>query len=91
MKWTQDEAVDFETAREVITNLMAIQSRQIEEERQKDVPDQKRMTELHDYRARLADEQTKLHINEPAKIARILEDYGPVVRSWRAQHSRSVS
>ncbi len=87
MKWTQEEAVDFETVREVITSLMAIQTYEISEERRKVPTDQGRIEELRAYRSQLASERANMHINEPDKIARVLEEYGTVVRTWRASHT----
>lgn len=91
MRWSQDESVEFETAREVITSLMAIQTHQISEEREKLHPDQRRIAELREYRSQLANERANMHINEPAKIARVLEEYGALVRTWRNAHANSAS
>ncbi|MFT4242567.1 MAG: hypothetical protein QM569_09800 [Acidovorax sp.] len=53
-KWTQTEAVAFECAREVITDLRAIRTGQIADESSKEHPDAERLTPLRaEYGARV--------------------------------------
>jgi len=85
-KWTQTEAVAFECAREVITDLMAIQTGQIADEARKPIPDTERLANLRAERSRLALERAGLHVGDKAHVARIRAEYGAIVRAWRAEH-----
>ncbi|MDR2031386.1 MAG: hypothetical protein LBP86_03810 [Azoarcus sp.] len=83
-KWTQSEAIDFECAREVITDLRAILTGQITEEKTKPQPDAARLERLYTERSRLFRERAGLHVRDHAEVARVQAKYGPLVRSWRA-------
>lgn len=83
MKWTQDEAIAFECAREVITDMMAIQTGQIAEESSKAAPDADRLASLRAERSRLAQERAALHVNDLAAVAGVRAKYGAIVRAWR--------
>lgn len=83
-KWTQDEAIDFECAREVITDLQAMLTGQIAEEGGKEHPDAERLAALRAERSRLFRERGGLHVKDHDAIARVLTEYGARVRSWRA-------
>lgn len=82
--WTQEEAVAFECAREVITDMMAIQTGQIAAEASKQEPDAVRLASLRAERSRLALERAALHVHDHADIARIRADYGAIIRGHRA-------
>lgn len=84
--WTQEQAIAFECAREAITDLMAIQTRQIAEESGAAQPNAVRVAELRAVRARLAQERADLLVSDQAQIARIRTEYGAQVRAWRAEH-----
>jgi hypothetical protein len=84
-QWTQEEAIDYECAREVITDLIAIHSRQIAEESRKEYPDAERLESLRAERSRLFREQTGLRVKDHAGIARVRAEYGARVRAWRAE------
>lgn len=90
MKWTQDEAIAFECAREVITDMMAIQTGQIAEENRKAALDTGRLASLRAERSRLAMERSALHVNDQATVARIRTEYGAIVRAWRAEGRKTV-
>lgn len=81
--WTQDEAVAFECACEVITEMMAIHSGQIADEANKAQPDADRLAALRAERFKLAQERTALHVHDHADIARIRADYGAIIRAHR--------
>jgi hypothetical protein len=83
MQWTQDEAIAFECARELITDMMALYSRQIADESGKPVPDAAHLASLRAERSRLAQERAGLHVADHANIARIRSEYGAVVRALR--------
>lgn len=83
MKWTQDEAIAFECAREVITDMMAIKTGQIAQEGDKAAPDADRLANLRAERSRLAQERAALHVDDLATVARVRAKYGAIVRAWR--------
>lgn len=85
-QWTQDEAIAFECAREVITDMMAIQTGQMAEEGSKAAPDGDRLANLRAERSRLAQERAALHVDDLAAVARIRTEYGAIVRAWREEH-----
>ena len=85
-QWTQEEAVAFECAREVITDLMAIHTGQIAEESGKLAPDAARLAVLRAERSRLAQERAGLHVGDHSDVARVRAEYGAMVRAWRAGH-----
>jgi len=83
-KWTQTEAVDFECAREVITDLQAILSGLIYDESSKEHPDAERLATLEAERSRLFHERAGLHVKDHDAVARVRAEYGARVRAWRA-------
>lgn len=86
--WTQEQAIAFECAREVITDLMAIQTGQIAAEASKNEPDATCIENLRAERSRLAQERSNLHVGDHANVARINDEYGAAVRAWRMnQHA----
>jgi hypothetical protein len=76
-KWTQDEAIAFESARECITHLMAIYTGELHN----DNPTPERRAELKAARARLAAELRGLHVHDHAEVARIRAEYGAIIRA----------
>lgn len=88
LKWTQSEAIAFECAREVIGDLMAIQTGQIAEEAEQESLDAERIDSLRAERSRLFKERAGLHVHDHAEIARIRSEYGEKVHSWRADKAR---
>lgn len=87
MQWTQDQAVAFECAREVITDMIALYSGRIAEETGKQTPDAKIIADLRAERSRLAQERATLHVADTALIAEIRSKYGAIVRAWREKHT----
>ena len=85
-QWTQDQAIAFECAREVITDMMAICTGRIADERTKKSPDTELIATLRADRSRLHQERTALHVTDDANVARIRAEYGAIVRAWRAEH-----
>lgn len=91
-QWTQDEAIAFECACEVITHMIAIQSRQIYEETNKGEPDVFRVAELRAERSRLAQERLALHVDNHDGVARVCSEYGAIIRARREKrHDRYFS
>ena len=85
-QWTQNQAIAFECAREVITDMMALCTLRITEEAAKEAPHADRLAELRADRSKLAQERAALHVTDEADIARIRTEYGAIVRAWRAEH-----
>jgi hypothetical protein len=90
-KWTQDEAVAFECARECITDMMAICSTAIADEERRPAPDAVRLAGLEENLAELARERAALTVGDQDKIAAIRRDYGAQVRAHRAQQQRHAA
>lgn len=80
-KWTQDEAIAFECARECITHLMAICTGELHNGE----PAESRRAELEAELSRLARERSALHVADQTNIARIRTEYGARIRSHRKQ------
>ncbi|MCL2716825.1 MAG: hypothetical protein FWD68_20270 [Alphaproteobacteria bacterium] len=83
-KWTQDQAIAYECARECITDLRGILTGQIYEESAKPNPDSERLANLRAERSRLFKERAALRVNDDAAVARVRAEYGARVRSLRA-------
>ena len=65
-KWTQDQAIAYECARECITDLRAILTGQIYEESSKPHPDAERLASLRAERSRLFRERAALGVKDDA-------------------------
>lgn len=85
-KWTQDEAIAFECARECITDMIGICCTEIYDEERLPAPDTGRLVKLKKLVADLARERTALTLTDQDKIATIRREYGAQVRAHRAQH-----
>lgn len=84
-KWTQQEAIAYECACEVINDVIGILTGQIAEETRKEHPDAERLAALRAERSRLSREQADLHVKDHAAVARARAEYGARVRAWRAE------
>jgi hypothetical protein len=84
-EWTQDEAIAYECAREVITDLRAILISQVYEESKKSHPDAELLERWEAESQRLFRERANLQVHDHAEIARIRAEYGALVRSWYAE------
>ena len=90
-KWTQDEAVAFECARECITDMMGICSTAIADEENQPVPDAIRLAVLEKNLADLARERAALTVADQDKIATIRREYGAQVRAHRTQRQMQAA
>lgn len=90
-KWTQDEAVAFECARECITDMMGICSTAIADEEGRPAPDATRLAGLEKDLAELARERAALTVADQDKIAMIRREYGARVRAHRSQHQKQAA
>lgn len=82
-RWTQEEAIAFECARECITDMMAICSGRIADEVAKPQPDAERIASLRAERSKLSQELGALHVGDQADIASIRANYGAIIRGHR--------
>jgi len=85
-KWTQDEAIAYECAREAITHLRAIINHEMEEESLKLSPDRQKLANLQDEHTRLFYERAALGVKDSEKIALIRKEYGSRIRKWNENH-----
>lgn len=83
-KWTQDEAINFECARDCITDLMGIYSGAIDDEETAASPDKDKISELLAVRSSLARERMALRLKDHDRIAEIRSTYGAKIRAYRA-------
>ena len=81
-KWTQEQAVAFECARECITDMMGICSAKIAEEEGKTDPDRAVLTELENELTRLAFERSSLTITNDERLATVRRQYGALIRRF---------
>ena len=91
MSWTQEQSINFECARDVINDLMAIYTTKIHRERNKTVPDLALINTLLAERSRLHQEKSALHANDDAAVADVRAKYSPIVRSLREEHREEWS
>lgn len=82
-RWTQDEAIAFECARECITDVMGICSAEIAEEEAKTLPSQSRIEALEARLHVLSQERAELSLKDHEKIAMIRAKYGAYIRAYR--------
>lgn len=75
-KWTQEEAIAYESALECITHLRAI----LTSERHNDNPTPERLAEIEAESARLFAERRALSVHDHTEIARIRNEYGALIR-----------
>lgn len=83
-RWSQDEVVAYESARECLTHLMAIYSGAIHEERSRADFDETRLMGLMESRNRLAKERDRLHVTDGSAIERVRNDCGSLIRAYNA-------
>jgi hypothetical protein len=87
LKWTQEEAISFEAAKDCIGHWIAIHSEQIFDEKNKDFPDLFILKKLTDERSRLCDERREMPFDDPEKIAFIRHYYGALIRDFLRKDS----
>ena len=79
-EWTQEQAVQYEVARESIATLMAFRSQWIFDEEHAGSPDLTAIARWRSERAVLAAELKGLDIRDQELIARICDTYGAEIR-----------
>ena len=83
-KWSREDAVSYEVARELITALMAFRSEWVALERAKPAPDLSAIERWKAERGAYAAELRGLHVADRDNIARIRRDYGTEARRLAA-------
>ena len=89
--WTQEEAINFECARETITHLMALLTSDIAAEEGKPSPSRVLLDGLRKRRFDLALERRALGVHDHQKIETIFNVYGPMVRNYQAGDALKVA
>lgn len=79
-QWTHEDCVNYESARELITHLMAFRSEWIARERAKTAPDLAAIECWSAERSTYAAELRGLDVTDRENIARIRRDYGAEIR-----------
>lgn len=80
VRWTQDEAIAFEAARDCITHLLAIRLARHRELESLGGPVTPEQVGLDAEIQRLLAERRGLHVKDHAEIARVRQEYGAMVR-----------
>ena len=88
-KWTQDQAVAFEAARECLTDMMGIYSATIAAEEACTLPNATRLAELEAELDSLAAERASLRLHDEDRVAAVRETFGPRIRDHRMQQAHS--
>jgi hypothetical protein len=86
-RWTQDQAIAYECARELITHMMASLSEAIVDQENSGAPNIDGLERLRTERSRLHHERARLLVTDVAEVARIRTVYGALVRVSRVKHS----
>lgn len=84
-KWTQDEAIAFECAKECITDMIGICSSEIADEEEQPHPDQAKIAELEARMFALAIERRDLTLKDQERIAKVRTEYGTYIRNYRSR------
>jgi hypothetical protein len=79
--WTQDEAIAFEAAKEVIGHMIAIKSSELWNEEQKDIQDLEKISQLKLKRDELVSEQINLRLKNHENIERVIKEYGSLIKA----------
>jgi hypothetical protein len=78
--WTQEQAVQYEVAREAIAALMAFRSQWIFDEEAKPSPDHAAIERWDAESAALAAELRGLDVRDDERVARICREYGAQIK-----------
>lgn len=84
-KWTQDQAIAFESARECIVHMMAICSGEIGELESRAALDERAIRSAEDRLSKLAGELRALHLDDTERVSWVRREYGQQVREHLAR------
>lgn len=90
-RWTQEQAVAFEAARECLGDVIAICVASIAAEEAKASPDASRLAELETELAELTAKRRELRLTDSAGVASVRAFYGAQVRSYREQRQPAAA
>lgn len=90
-KWTQDQAIAFESARECITDMMGIRSGEIAAEEHQAQPDLQKLARLEAELESLARERAELTVADQDRIASVRSIYGAAIRDYRASRQKRAA
>ena len=79
-EWTQEQAVQYEVAREAITALIAFRSQWVFDEEGRPSPDHVAIERWNAESAALAAELKGLDVRDHERVARICREYGPEIQ-----------
>ena len=82
--WTQEEAINFECARETITHLIAMVTADLAKEETKATPDASLVQQYDRRRLELALERENLSVSHHDDIERIFAVYGKMIREHQS-------
>jgi len=83
-KWSQDESIAFECARDCISDLMGILTAAIAAEEAQQSPREGHIAKLVEERSSLHHELAVLRVSDKEQIAKIRHEYGSRIRAHRA-------
>lgn len=90
-RWTQEQAVAFEAARECLGDVIAICVASIADEETKASPDAERLAELETELAALTAKRRELKLTDAEGVAQVRAFYGAQVRSYREQRQPAAA
>lgn len=88
--WTQEEAVNYQAARDCINACIAILSTEIHEESSKPSPSAQKLDAMRAKRLRLGAERSNLRLKDHEAIARVRKEYGATYRTHGSQDQASA-
>jgi hypothetical protein len=89
-QWTYQEGLDFECARELITDAMGICTANIAEEMRKSSPNEQTIEANDLERKRLNHLRNSFHVSDVQKIEQLLTEFGPIVRANLEKRAREL-
>ena len=86
---TQNDVNLFERTREVMTDLIAIRTHELEEEHARAHPDAEHIAQLKQEIYRISNEELALRTYDHAKVERLCAEYRATTDAWRTKHLRT--
>ena len=81
-RWTQEEAIAFEVAKECIGHWLTVYSGEIADEEKKPAPSAERLDRLEAEVSRLSRERASFHVQDHVEVERVTAHYGALVRAY---------
>lgn len=83
-RWTQEQAIAYECARELIGHVIAIYSANIDEALGRPTPDMALVNTLRKDRADCARERDALRVTDDVGVANVRDLYGAMIRGYHS-------